>query len=229
MLSLLRRLSTWRYPLPAFAAERRRLQLSIRYVFKWSSWVVPINAQQIQDGGRPPFWKPLNRHISAIVWPIFDEIWHGDAYWLLTAERAVKFRIFWKSKTAAASILKITKIAISPQRFDRFFAKFGVLMQKASLNRCNRWKIRYLSISVADAVFQQQACQSPLLLSVEETDKRTPGRYIDPPPHTTPAASVIWAITEEMLVIGMGVSNSNGNDTTTSFFLLADPGAHKNL
>ena len=98
MLSLLRRLSTWRYPLPAFAAERRRLQISIRYVFKWSSWVVPINAQKIQDGGRPPFWKPLNGHNSAIVWPIFDEIWHGDAYWLLTADRAVKFRIFWNPR-----------------------------------------------------------------------------------------------------------------------------------
>ena len=24
---------------------------------KWSSWVVPIGAQHIQDGGRPPFWK----------------------------------------------------------------------------------------------------------------------------------------------------------------------------
>ena len=38
---------------------------------KWSSRVVRIGAQQIQDGGRPPFWKKtLNRHISAIVWPI---------------------------------------------------------------------------------------------------------------------------------------------------------------
>jgi len=38
---------------------------------KNSSWVVPIGAQQIQDGGRPPFWKkPLNRYISATVWPI---------------------------------------------------------------------------------------------------------------------------------------------------------------
>ena len=27
-------------------------------------------ADQIQDGGRPPFWKPLNRYISATVWPI---------------------------------------------------------------------------------------------------------------------------------------------------------------
>jgi len=31
---------------------------------KRSSWVVPIGAQQIQDGGRPPLKKPLNRHIS---------------------------------------------------------------------------------------------------------------------------------------------------------------------
>ena len=29
-----------------------------------------IRISQIQDGGRPPFWKPLNRHISATVWPI---------------------------------------------------------------------------------------------------------------------------------------------------------------
>ena len=36
-----------------------------------SSRVVPIGAQQIQDGGRPPFKKnPLNRYISATVWPI---------------------------------------------------------------------------------------------------------------------------------------------------------------
>ena len=38
---------------------------------KWSSRVVPIGAQQFQDGGRPPFWKKrLNRYISAAVWPI---------------------------------------------------------------------------------------------------------------------------------------------------------------
>jgi len=38
---------------------------------KRSSRVVRIGAQQIQDGGRPPFWKkPLNRHIFATVWPI---------------------------------------------------------------------------------------------------------------------------------------------------------------
>jgi len=36
--------------------------------------VVPIGTQQIQDGGRPPFWKKqLNRHISATIWPIFTK------------------------------------------------------------------------------------------------------------------------------------------------------------
>jgi len=30
---------------------------------------------------------------------------------------------------AAAAFLKITKIAISPQRFDRFLRNFGTLMQ----------------------------------------------------------------------------------------------------
>ena len=38
---------------------------------KGSSWVVPVGAQQIQDDGRPPFWKKrLNRHMSATVPPI---------------------------------------------------------------------------------------------------------------------------------------------------------------
>jgi len=38
---------------------------------KKSSCVVPVGAEQIQDGGRPPFWKkPLNRYISKTVWPI---------------------------------------------------------------------------------------------------------------------------------------------------------------
>jgi len=43
----------------------------------------------------------------------FDEIWH-DAYW-----PPVKISNLKKSKMAEANILKITEIAISPQRFDR--------------------------------------------------------------------------------------------------------------
>jgi len=48
----------------------------------------------------------------------FDEIWHDDAHWPLAADRLLKFPIFLKSKMTAAAVLKITKIAISLQRFD---------------------------------------------------------------------------------------------------------------
>jgi len=47
----------------------------------------------------------------------FDEIWHGDADWPPTGDRPLKVE-FFKTKMAAAAILKITT-AISPERFDR--------------------------------------------------------------------------------------------------------------
>jgi len=48
-----------------------------------------------------------------------DEIWHVDADGPYTAERPLKFRFFKKTKIAAAAILKISKIVISHQQFDR--------------------------------------------------------------------------------------------------------------
>jgi len=49
----------------------------------------------------------------------FNEIWRDDAHWPSTADWSLQFRIFQKFKMAAAAILKSTKIAISPQWFDR--------------------------------------------------------------------------------------------------------------
>ena len=77
-----------------------------------------IRISQIQDGGRPPFWKPLNRHISATVWPIlmkFGTMTHIGPY----SGKTIKISNFLKFKMAAAATWKITKIAISPQWFDR--------------------------------------------------------------------------------------------------------------
>jgi len=80
--------------------------------------VVPIRTRQIQDGGRPPFWKkPLNRHISAMT--DFDEIWHGDANWPPTGDRRLEFRIFQKPRWRRPPSWKATKIAIWQQRIDR--------------------------------------------------------------------------------------------------------------
>jgi len=45
---------------------------------KWSSWVVPMGAQQIQGGGRPPFWK--KREIAISLQP-FNRFWWNLAWW----------------------------------------------------------------------------------------------------------------------------------------------------
>ena len=40
---------------------------------EWSSWVAPVGAQQIQDGGGRHLKKSQKRDISATVWPIFTK------------------------------------------------------------------------------------------------------------------------------------------------------------
>ena len=44
----------------------------------------------------------------------FDKIWYSDAYWPLTANLSLKFRIFENPKWRRPPSCKITKIAISP-------------------------------------------------------------------------------------------------------------------
>ena len=61
-----------------------------------------------------------NRLITISLRP-FDRFWWNLACWRTLAPyrgTSVKISNFWKSKMAAAAILKITKIAISPQCFD---------------------------------------------------------------------------------------------------------------
>ena len=45
---------------------------------KWSSWVVPIGAQQIQDGGRPPFKKNVKSPYLCNRLTDFDEIYSAS-------------------------------------------------------------------------------------------------------------------------------------------------------
>ena len=49
----------------------------------------------------------------------FDEIWLDDACWTLAADQPLKFRIFKNPRWRRPPSWKVTKIAISPQRFDR--------------------------------------------------------------------------------------------------------------
>jgi len=54
---------------------------------KWSSWVVPIGTQQIQDGVRLPFWKKVKSPYFCNRLTDFDKIWYDDAYWPHTADQ----------------------------------------------------------------------------------------------------------------------------------------------
>jgi len=49
----------------------------------------------------------------------FDEIWRDDARWTIAADQPIKFRIFEKARCRRPPSWKITKIAVSPQRFER--------------------------------------------------------------------------------------------------------------
>ena len=107
------------------AISPQRFDRFLRNLVRWckmglltSPTVKKIRISQMQDGGRPPFWKPLNHHIFATICPIlmkFGTMTHMGPY----SGSTIKISNFWKSKMAAAAILKITKIAIYPQRFDR--------------------------------------------------------------------------------------------------------------
>jgi len=63
-------------------------------ITKWSSWVVPIGAQQIQYGGRRHFEKTVKSPYLCDRSIDFDEIWQDDKHWPRTADLPLKFRIF---------------------------------------------------------------------------------------------------------------------------------------
>ena len=73
---------------------------------KWSSWVVAIGAQQIQDGGRPPFWKITKIAVSPQQ---FDRSLRNLLRWcrigLLTAPTLKKLN-FKNPRWRTAAILK---------------------------------------------------------------------------------------------------------------------------
>jgi len=49
----------------------------------------------------------------------FDEIWYNNAHWTLAADLPLKYRILENPRWRRPPSWKITKIATSPQRFDR--------------------------------------------------------------------------------------------------------------
>ena len=85
---------------------------------KYSSWLVQIRARQIQDGGRPPFWKTVKSRYLHTIWPILT-----------------KFYAYWKSNMAAAAILDHfdQNCCISPMA-QPVFTKFGIWCRMGPLS-----------------------------------------------------------------------------------------------
>ena len=87
---------------------------------KLSSRVVPIGAQQIQDGGRRPFWKKLlNRHISVTVRPILMKFGKMTLIGPWQQINHKNFEFLKIQDGGGRHLEKNTKIAISPQWFDQ--------------------------------------------------------------------------------------------------------------
>ena len=100
---------------------------------KRSSWVVPIGAQQIQDGRRPPFWK--NRLI-AISLQSFDRFWWDLVQWRILdpySRHTVKISNFWKSNMATVAILKNHKNRDISATVWPILTKFCMLAQNGPL------------------------------------------------------------------------------------------------
>jgi len=86
-------------------------------VGEWPSRTFKVDWYWRQSIARPHFTSGLvdSGHVIAVIVMKFGMVTHIGPYSGLT----VKISNFWKFKMAAAAILKITKIAIFPQRFDR--------------------------------------------------------------------------------------------------------------
>jgi len=101
ILKIVISLSSWYCPIKAkFGGwKQNRVQKDVT----WPKW--PI--LQIQDGGRPPFWKWLYIHFSAANYPDFGEIWRAGTKWVSDKSHIKKTQNFANSKWQPAAVLKI--------------------------------------------------------------------------------------------------------------------------
>ena len=97
----------------------------------------------------------------------FDEIWYSDAHWHHTVDLPLKFPIFWKSKMAAAAILKNHKTAISPQRFDRSLWNLVCWRKMGFLPAAIVKKYEFHKSTITDGGYFEQSC---IILSLQPFD-----------------------------------------------------------
>ena len=104
---------------------------------------------KIQDGGRPPFWKSLYRHISVKNCPISLNLVYCIRYWTRWQPRDQKLK-FLKFKMAAAAILKIGFLAIIHRPIVRFQRNFVRSSRTACRYGLHDKNCKFLKSKMAD-------------------------------------------------------------------------------
>jgi len=102
-----------------------------------------------QDGGRPPFWKSLNRHISVKNRPIFMKFGTLDQILNPITVMWPKLK-FLKFKMAAAAILKIAFLAINHRPIVRFQRNFVWRSRTAGRQGLYDKNCKFLKSNTAD-------------------------------------------------------------------------------
>ena len=142
-----------------------------------------VQILKIQDGERPPFWKPWNA-VSPQSLDQFWWFWSADACWHHSTGLTTEYSIwnFENPRWRRATILKMKKIAIFSQPFRRFwqrlFSRWRIFWPPGQ----KIWIELYLSRCSADADEQpdtpqirnialEKACNSGM------TFKDTQGHY----------------------------------------------------
>ena len=109
-----------------------------------------VTSQQIQDGGRPPFWRSLNHHISVKNCAILIKILYTTADIELHDRHVIKKMKFLKFKMAAAVILKIAFLAITHRLILRFQRNFVWGSRTACSQGLNDKICKFLKSKMAD-------------------------------------------------------------------------------
>jgi len=104
---------------------------------------------KIQDGGRPPFWKSLNRHISVTNRPILTKFGTLQQMYNLITVTWAKIEIL-KFKMAVAAILKITFLAITHQPIVWFQRNFALKSRTACQQRPRNKNYKFLKSKMPD-------------------------------------------------------------------------------
>jgi len=107
---------------------------------------------EIQDGGRPPFWRSLNRHISVKILRLWWNFLHYSRYWTRWQSRNQKLK-FLKFKIATAAILKIAFFSHNSLTNFPISAKFCTRKQNGMMPTtatCSDKNCKFLTSKMAD-------------------------------------------------------------------------------